>query len=128
MSSTYKADVTDLKSQIGDLTTKTTKKYLDLESAFNKASTQFDTRMDDMQTDWQSQFDAGKATLDAKIASQGKTFDQRLRDLSANMNYKMLDDNATGVQARRSKAFTSGRTSRGTGQLGRSLRLKSLNI
>ena len=84
--------------------------------------------MDDMQTDWQSQFDAGKASLDAKIASQGSTFDQRLRDLSANMNYKMLDDNATGVQARRSKAFQSGRTSRGTGQLGRSLRLKSLNI
>ena len=40
----------------------------------------------------------------------------------------MLDDSATGVQTRRSKAFQSGKTSKGTGQLGRSLRLKSLNI
>ena len=44
------------------------------------------------------------------------------------MNYKMLDDSATGVQTRRSQAFKSGRTSKGAGQLGRSLRLKSLNI
>lgn len=128
LSSTYKADVTDLKSQIGDLSTKTTKKYLDLESALGKASDQFGTRLDDMQTDWQGKFKAGQASLGDKITAQGSAFDKRLRDLSASMNYKMLDDSATGVQTRRSKAFKSGRTSKGTGQLGRSLRLKSLNI
>ena len=128
LSSTYKADVTDLKSQIGDLSTTTTKQYLDLESALGKASDQFGTRLDDMQTDWQSTFNAGRDALSNKITEQGSTFDKRLRDLSASMNYKMLDDNATGVQTRRSKAFQSGRTFKGTGQLGRSLRLKSLNI
>tara|TARA_R100001463_G_scaffold37367_2_gene80265 strand:- start:754 stop:1827 length:1074 start_codon:yes stop_codon:yes gene_type:complete len=128
LSSTYKSDVTDLKSQIGDLSTKTTKKYLDLESALGKASSQFGTRLDDMQTDWQGKFKAGQASLGDKITSQGSAFDKRLRDLSANMSYKMLDDSATGVQTRRSKAFQSGKTSKGTGQLGRSLRLKSLNI
>tara|TARA_R100000664_G_scaffold11310_1_gene18441 strand:+ start:436 stop:1467 length:1032 start_codon:yes stop_codon:yes gene_type:complete len=128
LSSTYKADVTDLKSQIGDLGTKTTKQYLDLESALGKASDQFGTRLDDMQTDWQGKFKAGQASLGDKITAQGSAFDKRLRDLSASMNYKMLDDSATGVQTRRSQAFKSGKTSKGTGQLGRSLRLKSLNI
>lgn len=128
LSSTYKSDVTDLKSQIGDLGTKTTKQYLDLESALGKASDQFGTRLDDMQTDWQDKFKKGQASLGDKITSQGSAFDKRLRDLSASMNYKMLDDSATGVQTRRSQAFKSGKTSKGTGQLGRSLRLKSLNI
>jgi len=128
LSSTYKSDVTDLKSQIGDLGTKTTKQYLDLESALGKASDQFGTRLDDMQTDWQGKFKAGQASLGDKITAQGSTFDKRLRDLSASMNYKMLDDSATGVQTRRSQAFKSGKTSKGAGQLGRSLRLKSLNI
>jgi len=128
LSSTYKSDVTDLKSQIGDLGTKTTKQYLDLESALGKAGDQFGTRLDDMQTDWQGKFKAGQASLGDKITAQGSTFDKRLRDLSASMNYKMLDDSATGVQTRRSQAFKSGRTSKGAGQLGRSLRLKSLNI
>lgn len=128
LSSTYKSDVTDLKSQIGDLGTKTTKQYLDLESALGKASDQFGTRLDDMQTDWQSRFEQEQDTLGGKISSQGSAFDKRLRDLSASMNYKMLDDSATGVQTRRSQAFKSGKTSKGTGQLGRSLRLKSLNI
>ena len=128
LSSTYKADVTDLKSQIGDLGTKTTKQYLDLESALGKASDQFGTRLDDMQTDWEGKFKAGQSSLGDKITAQGSAFDKRLRDLSASMNYKMLDDSATGVQTRRSQAFKSGRTSKGAGQLGRSLRLKSLNI
>ena len=128
LSSTYKADVTDLKSQIGDLGTKTTKQYLDLESALGKASSQFGTRLDDMQTDWQSRFEQEQDVFGGKIAAQGSAFDKRLRDLSASMNYKMLDDSATGVQTRRSQAFKSGKTSKGTGQLGRSLRLKSLNI
>ena len=128
LSSTYKSDVTDLKSQIGDLSTKTTQQYLDLESALGKASDQFGTRLDDMQTDWQGKFKAGQASLGDKITEQGSAFDKRLKDLSASMNYRMLDDSATGVQTRRSQAFKSGRTSKGTGQLGRSLRLKSLNI
>ena len=44
------------------------------------------------------------------------------------MNYRKLGDSAQGVKIRRSKAYKSGRTAAGTGQLGRSMKISSLNL
>ena len=54
--------------------------------------------------------------------------DDKIGRLGSMMNYRMLGDSAGGVKMRRSKAYKSGAVSTGTGQLSRSLKLKTLNI
>ena len=40
----------------------------------------------------------------------------------------MLGDSAEGVKIRRSRAYNTGRTRSGTGQLNRSMKINTLNI
>ena len=128
LDSTYSQDIGDLQTQLGDLSTKTTQQRVDLEKALGDASSMFSTRLDNMQTTWNKSLKDQQTSFGSSLAKQGSDFDQKLKDISANMDYRMLDDNAAGVKMRRSKAFTQGRTSRGTSQLGRGMRIKSLNI
>ena len=55
-------------------------------------------------------------------------YNKRLSDITASMNYKTLDDSAQGVKIRRSRAYNQGRARSGTGQLGRSMKISTLNI
>ena len=128
LDSTYSQDIGDLQTQLGDLSTKTTQQRVDLEKSLGDASSMFSSRLDNMQTTWNKSLKDQQSSFGDTIAKQGSDFDQKLKDISANMDYRMLDDNAAGVKMRRSKAFKQGKTSRGTSQLGRSMRIKSLNI
>ena len=62
------------------------------------------------------------------MTSARSEYDKRLSDLSSNMNYRLIDDNTLGIKSRRSKAFRSGATRSGTGQLGRVDKINTLNI
>ena len=66
--------------------------------------------------------------LTKRIDDTGKDVEERINRLGSMMNYRMLGDSAGGVKMRRSKAFTSGAVNTGTGQLSRSMKLKTLNI
>ena len=63
-----------------------------------------------------------------RMTSARSEYDKRLSDLSSNMNYRLIDDNTLGIKSRRSKAFRSGATRSGTGQLGRVDKINTLNI
>ena len=74
------------------------------------------------------QMRAQESALSRRINETGKDIDDRIAQLGSMMNYRMLGDSAGGVAMRRSKAFKSGATGSGTSQLGRSMKLKTLNI
>ena len=74
------------------------------------------------------QLRAQESSLGKRIDETGKDIDQRIDELGSMMNYRMLGDSAGGVKMRRSKAYESGAVQTGTGQLGRTMKLKTLNI
>ena len=82
----------------------------------------------DLQTDWGRQLAAQEDALSDRITSQTGMLNDRLAKIASSTNYRTLSNNAPGIKIRRSKAYKSGRTSRGTGQLGRSMRISTLNI
>jgi len=81
-----------------------------------------------LQTDWGRQLAAQEDALSDRIAAQTGMLNDRLAKITSSNNYRTLSNNAPGIKIRRSKAYKSGRTSRGTGQLGRSMRISTLNI
>ena len=78
--------------------------------------------------DFGRQLQSQEADLSERIAQQDTAFDEKLGKLQATMNYRMLGDSAGGVKMRRSKAYKSGAVSTGTGQLSRTMKLKTLNL
>ena len=66
--------------------------------------------------------------LTRRIDEQQNAIDDKIGRLGSMMNYRMLGDSAGGVKMRRSKAYKSGAINTGTGQLSRSMKLKTLNI
>ena len=66
--------------------------------------------------------------IDRRILASTRDVDDQIGRLGSMMNYRMLGDSAGGVKMRRSKAYTSGAVNTGTGQLSRSMKLKTLNI
>ena len=66
--------------------------------------------------------------LTRRIDEQQSAIDDKIGRLGSMMNYRMLGDSAGGVKMRRSKAYKSGAVNTGTGQLSRSMKLKTLNI
>jgi len=83
---------------------------------------------DTLRTTWGQQLADQESILQGRIDSQRDILNQRLSQIAGSQNYRMLSNNAPGVKMRRSKAYKSGRTSTGTRQLGRSMRIRSLNI
>ncbi len=71
---------------------------------------------------------AQEESLGRRIDDQAKAVDDKIGRLGSMMNYRMLGDSAGGVKMRRSKAYKSGAVNTGTGQLSRSMKLKTLNI
>ena len=63
-----------------------------------------------------------------RMDEQTAAIDDKIGRLGSMMNYRMLGDSAGGVKMRRSKAYKSGAINTGTGQLSRSMKLKTLNI
>ena len=93
----------------------------ELTDARQKAISNLDTSWSGRLSDTESRFTREQERSKAD-------FDKRLSDISSSLNYKTLDDSAQGVKIRRSRAYQSGRTRTGTGQLGRSIKLSTLNI
>ena len=136
LDSTYGTQLTDLNTQLSDLgvTTESKLKGLrsdlttDLQTKYDNITNQFDTRVSNLDKSWRDQLSTQNTQLGARIDTASQTFDKKLADISANMDYRMLGDSAAGVKMRRSKAFSTGKTRKGTGQLSRAMKINSLNI
>ena len=121
--------------QLGDQSTDWTDKLSDLQSStatdilgLSGDVSNLRTDLEGIEEGWadqlKSQGDAHQKLLDERDASLNK----RLTDISASQNYRMLGDSAEGVKIRRSRAYNTGRTRSGTGQLNRSMKINTLNI
>ena len=82
----------------------------------------------DLDTSWSGKLSDTESRFTREQDRNKADFDKRLSDISASLNYKTLDDSAQGVKIRRSRAYNTGRTRTGTGQLGRSMKIGTLNI
>ena len=123
---------TALRGEIGDLSQSLTAGLGTLRSEAGTAlDTVYKTRdqaLAGLSGAFGQQLRAQEASLGKRIDETGKDIDQRIAELGSMMNYRMLGDSAGGVKMRRSKAYKSGAVQTGTGQLGRTMKLKTLNI
>ena len=132
-SATNLADVQSaLETEIGDVRGNLTSGLKTLRSdAFDALTDVYSTR-DEALADLSGRFGTHlrqqEDALTKRIDDTGKDVEERINRLGSMMNYRMLGDSAGGVKMRRSKAFTSGAVNTGTGQLSRSMKLKTLNI
>lgn len=110
------------------LETDVTKQFGTVDRRFAEQETAREQMGSRLTQEWSSRLDEQDKQFRESIASAKSDYDRRLKDLSANMNYRFLDDNVLGVKSRRSKAFRSGAARRGTGQLSRVDRVNTLNI
>ena len=108
----------DLASQLrGEAASSFTDVYRTREDALRDLSGRFGDQLRSQETE-----------INRRLNETGQDIDDRIAQLGSMMNYRMLGDSAGGVAMRRSKAFKSGATGTGTSQLGRSMKLKTLNI
>ena len=121
-----------LRGEIGDLSQSLTSGLGTLRSEAGTAlDTVYKTRdqaLAGLSGAFGQQLRAQESSLGKRIDETGKDIDQRIAELGSMMNYRMLGDSAGGVKMRRSKAYKSGAVQTGTGQLGRTMKLKTLNI
>jgi len=130
------ADLRDLSSQIdnrlGSMISDRDMKLAGIEEAFGRRFDDYSKtqarNFQDLGTTWGNQLAQQESTLQNRIDAQTQLLNNRLSGIAGTQNYRMLTNNAPGIKIRRSKAYKSGRTSRGTGQLGRSMRISSLNL
>jgi len=123
---------TALQTEIGDVRGNLTSGLKDLRSdAFDALTDVYSSRDEALSnlsgrfgTELRQQEDA----LTKRIDDTGKDVEERIGRLGSMMNYRMLGDSAGGVKMRRSKAYNSGAVQTGTGQLSRTMKLKTLNI
>ena len=85
-------------------------------------------QLSDLDTSWSGRLQAQDQRLQEQFRQGEADFNKRLSDITSSMNYRMLGDSAQGVKIRRSRAYNQGRTRSGTGQLGRSMKISTLNI
>ena len=81
-----------------------------------------------LNSQWGQRMQQSQAAMNSRLQAAQQQYETQLNNLSQNMNYRILGDNAEGVQLRRSEAFKKGNTSRGTNQLSRAMRINTLNI
>ena len=112
---------TDVNSKLTNYSEEQKAKFADVYKTREQA-------IGELQTDWGNRLQKQEAGLQNKIQATSENLNERLTNISKNMNYRMLGDSAAGIKMRRSKAFTSGRTSKGTGQMNRAMRIQSLNL
>jgi uncharacterized protein YukE len=116
---------TDFTKQLGDLESSTAQDILGLRGdvASDRA-----TALSELDTTWSGKLQAQDTRLQEQFDAGSEALQKRLSDISSSMNYRTLGDSAEGVKIRRSKAYNQGRTRSGTGQLGRSMKISTLNI
>ena len=134
---------TDLSSQIGRAREEGAKAVgdvrTDLTSQINQAKTEGAEAIQDVyasraeqlgriQSDWGENLRAQEDLLTGRIDRGEEALNERLSQLSASMNYRLLGDSALGIRSRRSDAYRSGDVRQGTGQLSRGMRINTLNI
>ena len=85
-------------------------------------------QLSDLDTTWSGRLQAQDQRLQDQFRQGESDLNKRLSDITSSMNYRMLGDSAQGVKIRRSRAYNQGRTRSGTGQLGRSMKISTLNI
>ena len=116
---------TDFTEQLGNLESSTAQDLLglreDVESDRAKA-------ISDLDTTWSGRLQDQDQRLQEQYQQGADDLNRRLSDISSSMNYRTLGDSAQGVKIRRSRAYNTGRTRTGTGQLGRSMKISTLNI
>lgn len=121
-----------LQTEIGDVRGNLTSGLKDLRTdAFDALTDVYSSRdeaLSDLSGRFGTQLRQQEDALTERIDDTGKDVENRIAQLGSMMNYRMLGDSAGGVKMRRSKAFTSGAVNTGTGQLSRSMKLKTLNI
>ena len=121
-----------LQTEIGDVRGNLTSGLKDLRTDAFDALTDVYSSRDEALSDLSGRFGTHlrqqEDALTKRIDDTGKDVENRIAQLGSMMNYRMLGDSAGGVKMRRSKAFTSGAVNTGTGQLSRSMKLKTLNI
>jgi len=116
---------TDFTKQLGDLESSTAQDILNLKGDVTAERVQ---ALSDLDTTWSGKLQAQDDRLKTQFDEGTEALNKRLSDITASMNYKTLDDSAQGVKIRRSRAYNQGRTRSGTGQLGRSMKISTLNI
>ena len=116
---------TEFTKQLSDLESSTAKDILGLKEDVTSDRAK---ALSDLDTTWSGKLQAQDDRLQTQFDKGTEALNKRLSDISASMNYRTLDDSAQGVKIRRSKAFNTGRTRSGTGQLGRSMKISTLNI
>ena len=115
----------DFTKQLGDLQSSTAQNLLGLQGDIEADRAK---DLSDLDTSWSGKLQAQDQRLQDQFKQGSDAFNKRLSDISASMNYRTLGDSAEGVKIRRSKAYNTGRTRSGTGQLGRSMKISTLNI
>lgn len=101
------------------------------DQAYKDARTMYDVIDDDisdLDLKFGTQLGAAKDHMAAQLKSTDEALNKRLTDISKSMNYRMLGNTASGVKIRRSKGFTRGAPTRGTGQLARKMKIGNLNL
>ena len=121
-----------LKGEIGDLSQSLTSGLSSLKSdAATALDTVYKTRdeaLAGLSGDFGRRLREQEASFGKQMDDSAKQMDDKIGKLGSMMNYRMLGDSAGGVKMRRSKAFKSGAVQSGTGQLARTMKLKTLNI
>ena len=111
-----------------DVNSKLTDFSQDQKAKFENVYKTREQAIGDLQTNWGKRLQEQESGLQQRIQMTSENLNERLTNISKNMNYRMLGDSAAGIKMRRSKAFTSGRTAKGTGQMNRAMRIQTLNL
>jgi len=127
---------TDFTDRLSDLKSSTAEDILGTatEAAEGRAQLRSDLtaerqkQLSDLDTSWSGRLQAQDARLQDQFRQGEDALNKRLSDITSSMNYRMLGDSAQGVKIRRSRAYNQGKTRSGTGQLGRSMKISTLNI
>ena len=117
-----------LSSDLTDLGTDTSERF---DQAYDDARTMYDVIDDDisdLDIKFGTELGAAKDHMASQLKATDEALNKRLTDISTSMNYRMLGNTASGVKIRRSKAFKGGNTFKGTGQLGRQMKIGTLNL
>ena len=132
-------DLSGVKTALGDYQSSTQDEFLGLKDRMTRQADITDQaiqdvhqtreqRLGDLTNEWGQNLRDQERQMTAQIDEGQQRINDRLTNLVSSMNYRTLGNTALGIKARRSKAYTSGASSRGTSQLGRTARLNTLNI
>ena len=113
---------------LGDLRNKTAEDILGVQANLDAAADATAIKFGEVEEDWSERFQAGREDILSQLDTTATEFNDRLSKLSASMDYRLLGDSAEGVRFRKSKAALTGDLFKGTEQLGRTMKIKALNL